>query len=58
MKLTAIFRACEQDGMDHWSDRAYIVDIPLTAEQKKLLTPQSGATFSELILEGEKEGKQ
>lgn len=55
MKLTAIFRACYQDGVDHWSNGAATRNIPLTAEQKKLLTPPNGMTFSELILEDGKE---
>lgn len=55
MKLTAIFRGCHQDGIEHWSNYAITKDIPLTEEQEKLLTPLDGAEFSELILEGEKE---
>jgi len=53
MKLTAIFRGCGQDGIDHWSNYAETVNIPLSAEQEKLLTPRNGLTFSELILEQE-----
>ena len=55
MKLTAIFRACYQDGVDHWSNGAATRNIPLTEEQEKLLTPPGGMTFSELILEDGKE---
>jgi len=51
MKLTAIFRGCGQDGIDHWSDYAKTVNIPISEEQEKLLTPPEGMTFSELILE-------
>lgn len=51
MKLTVIFRACYQDGIDHWSNGAATRNIPLTVEQKKLLTPPKGMTFSEIILE-------
>ena len=51
MKLTAIFRGCYQDGENHCSDYAVTKNIPLTAEQEKLLAPSNGMTFSELILE-------
>ena len=51
MKLTAIFRTCYQDGIDHYSNYAETKNIPLTDEQKKLLTPNKGLGFSELILE-------
>ena len=57
MKLTAIFRACYQDGVDHWSNGAATRNIPLTEEQEKLLTPPGSMTFSELILE-DAEGKE
>ena len=50
-KLTAIFRGCIQDGVNHYTDYAITRDIPLTEEQQKLLGPPRGATFSELILE-------
>jgi hypothetical protein len=52
-KLTAIFRGCGQDGIDHYTDYAITRNIPLTEEQQKLLTPPQGMTFSELILEEE-----
>ena len=54
MKLTAIFRGCGQDGIDHWSDYAITRNIPLTEEQEKLLTSPIDMTFSELILENER----
>ena len=53
MKLTAIFRGCGQDGVNHWSDYAITKNIPLSEEQKRLLKPPNGMTFSELILEEE-----
>jgi hypothetical protein len=56
MKLTAIFRGCGQDGIDHWSNYAITRNIPLTEEQKKLLTPPNGFSFSELIFEQEENG--
>lgn len=51
MKLTAIFRGCGQDGIDHWSDYAITQNIPLTEDQVKLLMPPKHMNFSELILE-------
>ena len=51
MKLTAIFRGCGQDGIDHYSDYAITRNIQLSEDQKKLLTPPNNMTFSELIFE-------
>ena len=51
MKMTAIFRGCRQDGIDHWSNYAITRNIPLTDEQEKLLTPPDGMGFSEVIVE-------
>ena len=53
MKLTAIFRTCYQDGVNHWSDYATTKNIPLTEAQKELLTAPKGMNFSELIFEQE-----
>lgn len=50
-KLTAIFRGCGQDGIDHWSNYATTQNIPLTEEQEALLIAPKGMGFSELILE-------
>lgn len=36
-KLTAIFRGCGQDGINHWSDYAVTRNIPLTEEQERML---------------------
>lgn len=50
-KLTAIFRGCYQDGINHYTDYAITRNIPLTDEQQKLLIAPENMTFSELILE-------
>ena len=55
MKLTAIFRGCGQDGIDHYSDYAITRNIPLSKDQEQLLTPPNNMTFSELILEPDSE---
>lgn len=57
MKLYAIFRGCTQDGIDHFSDYAHIVEIPLSEQQKTLLIPPERMTFSELILDTINGGK-
>ena len=51
MKLTAIFRGCAQTGIDSWTNYAITRNIPLTEEQKLLLTPSPTMSFGELILE-------
>ena len=53
MKLTAIFRGCYQDGMDHWSNYVTTKNIPLTEAQNELLTAPKGMTLSEIIIEQE-----
>ena len=53
-KLTAIFRGCGQDGINHYSNYVITRNIPLTEEQQKLLIPPQAMTFSELIVEEDK----
>ena len=56
-KLTAIFRGCGQDGINHWSDYAVTRNIPLTEEQERMLTAPERMGFSELILEERQAGE-